>query len=201
MLYFLAHTKASAPPWDVALHSAVWARALGLPDPMSQTARGRVSKAWARLVERKLVERSRRGRTAEFKLLREDGSGEDYTRPDGKGSDGFISVPHGLWTGGPDDSTRWFEVLSLPDLAFLVIALSHRRTFRLPVERGPKYYGISADTLLRGSRGLREKGLLSVQRRATKAPLAPEGFSYENEYTLKPPFTKGEDDPETEDSP
>ena len=188
LLYFLAHTKASVPPWDVALHSAVWARALGLPEPTERTARGRVSKAWTRLVERKLVARSRRNRKAEFTLLREDGSGDAYTRPTGKDGDLFITMPHDLWTRGPTSSTRWFEVLSLPELTFLVIARSHRSTFRLPVERGPNYYDTSADTLLRGSRGLRQKGLLSVQRRLVKAPLTPEGFSYENQYTLKPPF-------------
>ena len=61
------------------------------------------------------------------------------------------------------------------------------------MERGPKYYGISADTLSRGYRGLRHTGVLSVQRRPVKAPLAPEGFSYENQYTLKPPFAVSEE--------
>ncbi len=192
LLYFLALTKASAEPWDVALHSAVWARALGLQHPMGPTARGRVSKAWARLVERKLVTRSRRGRTAEFTLLLEDGSGNAYTRPSGASGDRYINVPHALWTRGPSDSTRWFEDLSLPELSFLAIALDNRSTFQLAVERGPEYYGISADTLYRGYRGLRNKRLLDVQQRRLKAPLAPEGFSYENHYTLQPPFAHGE---------
>ena len=188
LLLFLTLTKASREPWDVALHSAVWARALGFPEPMSQTARGRVSKAWARLVERKLVTRSRRGRTAEFTLLREDGSGDPYSRPSGGTDDGFINVPHELWTAGPGESTRWYETLSLPELTFLVIALGHQGTFGLPVERGPEYYGLSADTLLRGYRGLRDKKLLQVHRRRMTAPLAPEGFSYENQYSLLPPL-------------
>ena len=188
LLYFLALTKASKKPWDVALHSAVWARALGLPEPTGHTARGRVSKAWTRLVDRKLVVRSRRNRTAQFTLLLEDGSGGPYTRPSGKSSR-FIKVPHALWTDGPtDSSSRWFEDLSLPELIFLIIALSNLDSFPLPVERGPDYYGISADTLYRGYRGLRGKGLLKVHRKRVIAPLAPEGYTYENRYTLQPPF-------------
>ena len=188
LLYFLALTKASKEPWDVALHSAVWARALGLPEPTGHTARGRVSKAWTRLVHRKLVVRSRRNRTAQFTLLLEDGSGDPYTRPSGK-SRRFINVPRALWTDGPSDgSSRWFEDLSLPELSFLIIALSNLDSFPLPVERGPDYYGISADTLSRGYRGLRDKGLLKVHYQRVTAPLAPEGYTYENRYTLKPPF-------------
>ena len=184
LLYFLALTKASQSPWDVSLHSAVWARAIGLPDPLSGTARGRISKAWTRLVDRRLVTRARRNRLATFTLLCEDGSGDEYTRP--KAS--FVNVPHGLWTTGPSKSPRWFEALTLPELTFLIIGLSNLDEFPLPVERGPDYYGISADTLQRGSTGLRRHRLLTVRRQRITAPLAPQGVSWENRYTLKPPF-------------
>ena len=118
----------------------------------------------------------------------EDGSGDPYTRPSGKVGR-FINVPHALWTDGPaDGSSRWFEDLSLPELSFLIIALSNLDSFALPVERGPDYYGISADTLSRGYGGLRDKGLLKVRPKRMIAPLAPEGYSYENRYTLQPPF-------------
>lgn len=185
LLYFLALTKASKAPWDVSLHSAVWARALGLRNPTGLTASGRVSKAWTRLVDRQLIARSRQNRLAKYTLLREDGSGDPYTRP----SDGLFTVPHELWTDGPSGSSdRWYEVLSLPELAFLVIALSNLDFFPLPAERGPDYYGISADTLQRGYRGLRDKDLLAIRKHRIKAPLRPEGFTFENRYTLRPPF-------------
>lgn len=188
-LYFLAITKASEQPWDMSLHSAVLARALGLPKPTSTATRGRISKAWTRLVERNLVSRGRRNRLAEFTLLAEDGSGDPYTRPTSR----FINVPHEYWTSGPDDARRWYEVLKMPELTFLVIALSNLDNFPLPAERGPEYYGISADTLQRGATALRRHGLLDIQRKRIKAPLAPEGYTYENRYTLKPPFgPKGE---------
>lgn len=183
LLYCLAVTKASKSPWDVSLHSAVWARALGLTNPTGQAARGRVSKTWSRLVNRKLVSRSRRQRMAEFTLLREDGSGEDYARP----TSNFINVPHSLWTEGPEGE-RWYRVLDLPELTFLLIGLSNLDFFPLPAERGPEYYGISADTIQRGYHGLRKKGLLTVDKKRILAPLAPEGVTYENRYTLQGPF-------------
>ena len=192
LLYFLALTKASKEPWDVSHHSAVWARALGLPEPTGLVARGRISKAWTRLVDRKLIVRTRRNRLAELTLLCEDGSGDPYTRP----GSGFINISHALWTEGPVPAEeagtaapkRWFELLTLPELTFLIIGLSNRKGFSLPVERGPDYYGISADTLYRGSTGLRRHQLLDIQKHRITAPLAPEGFTFENLYTLRPPF-------------
>lgn len=184
LLYFLALTKASQAPWDVSLHSAVWARALDLPFPDTATARGRVSKAWSRLSDRDLVMRTRQGRLAKFTLLREDGSAFPYTRP----TRAFVNVPHNFWTHGPAPSRRWYQLLTLPELAFLVIALSNLDDFSLPVERGPDYYGVSADTLLRGYGGLQNHGLLVVRRSTFTAPLSPTGLSSENRYTLEPPF-------------
>ena len=184
LLYFLALTKASQEPWDVSLHSAVWARALGIPEPNSTVARTRISKTWSRLIARKLVARSRQKRMARFTLLCEDGSGEPYERP----SSQYLKVPHALWTAGPDPSNRWYEILSLPELTFLVIALSNLDAFPLPAERGPQYYRVSADTLLRGQRGLRDLGVLKIEQKLIKAPLAPEGVTLENRYTLQEPF-------------
>lgn len=184
LLYFLAVTKASQEPWDVSLHSAVWARALDLPLPDTATARGRVSKAWSRLADRNLVIRARKGRLASVTLLREDGSGSVYTRPERA----FVNVPHDLWTKGPVASKRWYQLLTLPELVFLIIALSNKDDFSLPIERGPDYYRVSADTLLRGYKGLQSHGLLVVRSNAFTAPLSPTGLSYENRYTLKPPF-------------
>ena len=184
LLYLLALTKASTPPWDVALHSAVWARALGLEDPTSKTARSRISKAWSRVVDRGLVDRGRRNRLAQLTLLCEDGSGKDYSRP----SSHFFKVPHDLWTGGPSEEERWYEILSLAELAVLLIALNNADDFPLPAERAPNYYGISADTVVRGTHGLRQHSLLVWRRKRITAPLAPEGFSFENRYTLQPPF-------------
>lgn len=190
LLYLLGLTKASRKPWDVSLHASVWARALGFASPNGASARGRISKAWGRLVDRNLVTRSKTGRLAKFIFLCEDGSGRPYSRPTTQ----YIKVPFALWTDGIKQK-RWFEILKLPEITFLIIGLSNKDGFSLPVERGPDYYGISADTLLRGAHGLRSHGLLDWDRASKKAPLAPEGYTVENRYTLQPPFgTKGKSD-------
>ena len=100
LLYLLALTKASSEPWDVSLHAAVWARALGFESPTGASARGRVSKAWGRLAERDLVTRSKKGRLAKYTLLCEDGSGRPYSHP----STQYIKVPLALWTTGSENS-------------------------------------------------------------------------------------------------
>lgn len=183
LLYLLALTKASREPWDVSLPAPVWARALGFEKPTGTTACGRVSKAWTRLVEKNLVTRSKDGRLAKFTLLDEAGTGKPYDRP----QKDYFRVPLALWNEGKKQE-RWFEILNLPELTFLIIALSNQEGFSLPAERGPDYYGISADTIERGVRGLKKVGLLDVRKNYKKAPLAPEGFTYENCYWLQPPF-------------
>jgi hypothetical protein len=185
LLYLLLMTCASGGDFDVSLHTAIWARALGVADPMSLTARTRVSKGWHRLVARQLVDRGRRRRTSLLTPLCEDGGGDPYTRPKSH----FIKVSHGLWTEGPPSTDdRWYEVLTLPELAVLFIALMNADDFALPAERAPEYYGVSADTFERGVRGLRKHGLIEVRRSRKAAPLAPEGYTIENRYTLSPPF-------------
>jgi hypothetical protein len=184
LLYLLLLTCASAPPFDVGLHSAVWARGLAVPDPTSATARTRVSKAWARMAARNLIERGRRHRIATVTPLNEDGSGDAYTRP----STSFMSIDHRIWTEGPSSTQRWYEVLNLAELAALVIAHMNGDDFALPAERVPDYYGISPDTFQRGVSGLKKRELLDDRWSRKAAPLAPEGYTYEHRYTLDPPF-------------
>ena len=186
LLYLLLLTCASQKPYDVSHHSSVWARALGLPEFNGATARTRVSKAWHRLIERQLVTRERTRRSASLTPLKEDGSGDDYERPSSR----FINIRHGLWTSGPLESEgpRWYDVLTLAELAVLLIALMNADDFALPAERVPDFYGVSADTFERGVRALQNHGLLDVSRSRKAAPLAPEGYTIENRHTLRPPF-------------
>lgn len=184
LLYLLLLTCASKEPYDVTLHSAVWARALGAPKPKSQTARTRVSKAWARLAQRGLIAKGRVRRTAQVTPMVEDGSGTVYTRPPSH----FVSIKHEFWTSGPSKTQRWYEVLTLPELAVLLIAHMNGDDFALPAERAPEYYGISADTFERGSKGLVKRGLLDVRKSRKAAPLAPDGYTYESRFTMRAPF-------------
>ena len=62
---------------------------------------------------------------------------------------------------------------------------AHRRPgFALPVEKAPDWYGISADTAQRGLSELVRRGALKRARTPKKAPLAPQGFTYDSRYTL-----------------
>jgi hypothetical protein len=184
--YLFLLAKASDEPWDAVFPSALWARAMGSPLPQSKSAASTVSKNWHRIEDRRLIERERVGRTARVTLLREDGSGAGYTHPGGEG--GYFKFPHAFWRSGPSPDERWFRVLTLPEVAVLLIASSHRGGFRLPQEMGPEWYGISADTLQRGFSGLEARGLMKVSKSVKTAPLAPAGVTRENRYTLLAPF-------------
>ena len=186
LLYLLAMGKASAPPWDTALAAAVWARALGIELPETATAASTISKAWKRLEDRNLIRRGRYKRMAHIHMLKEDGSGEPYEHP-GQAGDRYLRLPNAFWQAGPEDD-RWYRVLSLSEVAMLLIALSLRNGFRLPSEDAPAWYGISTDTARRGLGGLVDHGLLTVEKRFKIAPLSPVGYTADNIYTRQHPF-------------
>lgn len=187
VLFLLLATKASSAPWNSALPAAVWARALGIPLPETKGARSTVSKTWLRLEKRGLVSRSRFERLADVTLLKEDGSGDAYESP-GEAGDRYFRVPLALWTAGPDEAHRWYEILSLPELAVLLISRSLYDGFRLPFEKAPDWYGISADTVSRGVHDLEDRGVLQVDRLWKKAPLSVIGHKPDYHYTLREPF-------------
>lgn len=180
-LYLLVRAAASGDPWDVTLHSNVWARMLYLKQGAGATSA--ISKTWRRLEEAQLITRVRRGPLTSVTVLREDGSGNSYTRPK-TANDPYFKLPLDFWLA-PEG---WNRKLSLPAKAALLIALSLTDEFILPYEKAAEWYGISADTIGRGLRELRELELLAVERQLKDAPLAPEGYTLELSYTLKPPF-------------
>ncbi len=191
-LYLTALLKASSAPWDTALPAPVWARALGNPLPNTKGATGAISKAWRRLDDHGLIRRGRYNRMAQITLLREDGSGQDYTHPGDKNrqgrADDYLKVPVALWLQGPGGEGRWIRELSVPELAMLLISLSLGDGFWLPIENVPNWYGVSADTAQRGLSGLRDRDLLSVDIRVKAAPLSATGATTEHRYTLNTPF-------------
>ena len=186
LLYALALAKTSAEPWDTALPAPVWARALGIEQLETAAAAVAMSRAWGRLEDRNLVRRGRSGRNAHIHMLKEDGSGNRYEHP-GLVGDRYLQVPDAFWRAGPGDE-RWYRVLTLPEIAMLLIALSLRDEFRLPSESAPDWYGISADTASSGLGGLAGRGLLKVVKRFRTTPLSPVGYTVQNVYTLQDPF-------------
>ncbi len=178
--YMLVHATASGTDFGVARDSRVWARALGLDHTLS-ASRTAVSKNWAWLEQHGLIRRERRGRLSKIILLRDDGSGKAYRHP-AKLREGYLQLPFTFWREG------WDAKLDLPSVALLLISLSLVDGFILPHRQVKQWYGISSSTLTKGITGLRHHELLDVRRDKKDAPLAPEGFTWEYSYTLKPPF-------------
>lgn len=196
-LFALALTSSdNGESWTTSRDSLVWARAIGFAEHASEpTARASVWKAFGRLEDRKLLERGRKGRkgqspTITAKLLREDGSGEEYTRP-GKDGDtsAYFQLPHRFWLEG------YAERLTLPGLSMLLVllaGLSRRVTGvkNLRLEMMPDWYGFSADTTARGIKELEQEGLVTVSKERIKAPLAPYGWSEVNVYHVSSDFRR-----------
>lgn len=185
-LYLLAHASASATlpgqrAWSVTHDSRVWARALGL-DPTYDGSRTAVSKTWAWLAERRLIDRRRVGRLVEITLLRDDGTGRAYGKHPAQRNERYFKLPYAFWRG------RWHERLDLAATAILLIGLSRNGPFELPQDRVGAWYGISGSTLTKGLGRLRSLDLLDVHRHRRPAPLAPEGYTWTHTYTLLEPF-------------
>jgi hypothetical protein len=173
--------------WSTTLPIPVWARAFDTTrDATAASAATGVSKALTRLEERRLIERERRGRERKIRvtLLREDGSGQPYTRPGKGNTDRFLRLPHSFWLDG------WHARLDLPATAMLLVALHEKPNFELPTERVPEWYGWSADTAERGLATLEHHGLLTRTTRLKKAPLSPTGQTKVNRYLLREPFAR-----------
>ncbi len=178
-LYLLAHAAASAEPFDVVLPADAWARALGMAATAS--ARSAVSKAFRRLERLDLVRRDRAGSRSRITLLDESGSGDPYAHPAGR-RERYLKLPHTYW------EQEWHLRLRLPGKTVLLIALSLNDGFPLPIEKGPDWYGISADTVQRGLNELERHKLIEVDVQYKKAPLSPLGYTEDRHYTLKAPF-------------
>lgn len=180
-LYLLVMAIASSSePYTTSLPAAAWARMLGLSD--SANTKQAVSKTFRRLVDRKLLARDgREGRQARFALLNEAGDGSTYARPT-TAADAWLPLPYTYWTGG------WHRTLSLPGKVALLIALSLNDGFPLPAERGPAWYGISADTVQRGLAELVDREALEVETQLRREPLSATGYTEERRYSRIGPF-------------
>ncbi|MBS4009549.1 MAG: hypothetical protein KGZ72_02215 [Roseovarius sp.] len=182
LAYLLVLTVASKEPWDARYPAAVWARALDIDVQRPAAA---MSKVWKRLQDRNLVARQRHRRQAEVTPLREDASGDPYTRPVGARShDRYLKLDHAFWEDG------WYARLGLPAVAMLLVALAEKQGFELPYERGPDWYGVSADTVYRGFRELNREGLLTYTVRYRPEPLSEVGSVEVRRWYVQDPFAR-----------
>ena len=158
--YLLLHAAASAAPWDCTWPSETWVHLLDLTSSTTgDSAKAAVSKVFARLAKtHMLVDVGRVGRRSSVVLLKEDGTGDSYTRPV-TGGDAWFTLPHSYFLKGYDQS------LSLPAKAMLLVALHLKDDAWLPSEYAKEWFGISPTTARAGLAQLVEKGLLTETRR------------------------------------
>lgn len=181
--YLLVHALASAEPWTCEFGSVLWVRTLGIETNKEASARGAVSKVMRRLEERKLVRRSRANRKAVVQLLREDGSGNDYTHP--ARTDRYLRLTDAYWREG------YFTTLSMAAKVMLLVALERDDGFYLPFEYAPDWYGISADT---AERGLRELHNHDILHEWVPNPRSDTGWAPRWTYTVTGSFSKDAQD-------
>lgn len=162
-LYLALIWKCSKAPFNVAIPARKWAELLALPDPSGRGAR-RVSEALKTLEAHQLVhvERSR-GDVPIVTVLHETGTGEEYMPPKGRSpEDQYFQIPAALWIDGD------IQEMSTPALAMLLAVSSEQGKPGTPVwwstEQFPARIGLSAPTRARGTKELRERGLLHVTR-------------------------------------
>lgn len=178
-LYLFVHALASSDPWTCTYPSETWARVLDLSSTCeSSSARAGVSKALRRLRDRELITRARDKRRAVVGLLREDGSGDPYTRPVTAADGTWLNLPYAYWREGHH------KTLGLPGKAMLLVALSLPEPFVLPQERMPEWYGISADTAGRGLKELRQLQVLSTRTEYLVDHRSPTGYREVQHLTL-----------------
>lgn len=153
-------------PYDTVRTPSMWAELLGMPEPTTAGARS-IRNAHRVLADKQFFrEPAGPGREARrIQLLREDGSGRDYSIPTGQKDQGdmYFRAPEALWTQGI------IARLETPGLVMLLAALSisswdaEAHAYSSVVFR-PKttrdHFGVADSTRKRGLQELSEQGLL-----------------------------------------
>lgn len=185
------HTLASAKePYVVTYPSVAWARSLnldagsGVADDDTATAVRQWSKITRKLRDLNLVSTKRTGRGVEYTLLDESGNGTAYSRPKDTKDGNWFTLPDVYWL---EDH---YLALSHPAKVMLLIALSSKEHFTLPLERTKEWYGISRSTAQRGFRELQNQGLLTYKQSWRLDPGNKRGWSEVRTYELLGPYAK-----------
>lgn len=166
----------------VSVQSGTWTRALGRE---GASASQLLSRALRRLVDHHLVKRVKTKKGIRIELLREDGSGAEYSPPaGGVPKDLYFQLPCDYWLADH------YVTLSLPAKAMLLIALGEQPEFELPVAQAPSFYGVSPETAARGFDELVRVGLALYTMRVIKDPMAPLGKRSVKFWRLLPPFQR-----------
>lgn len=185
--FLLIHALASSSePYDATYPAQTWVRALGLDvnvgsgDEQSsiEIAKSTWSKIVRRLAELHLVDRKRKDNMMSYILLDESGDGSAYARPKTESHGTWFQLPLSYWR---DDH---YLTMSLPAKAMLLICLSLDHTFKLPAERAPQWYGISASTAKRGLSELVKANILTFESGWVVDPKSTIGLREQRQYSL-----------------
>lgn len=184
VLYLLVLTLASkGPEWTVWRETRRWVRALDLSD--TRYGREAVSRTWSRLRDIKLLTTHRAGGKSIVTVLKEDGSGDPYSYPEPDvPEDRYLRLPLAFWLDG------WYQQLSLPAMAMLLVLLAEKDDVVLPIDRIPEWYGLSRATAQRGLVELRTRGLLNMWVVQRPEPRSPEGYTFDRHHRLLGAFAK-----------
>lgn len=184
-LYLLVLLIAGRGTHTVELPLAVWSRALGRGD--DEAAEVWASKTLTFIANRGLLTSRRSGRLRQLTVLDDAGRGIDYEPPSGKGGpyEWFLRIPLEYWRCG------WHRQLTLPGKATLLVCLSRKPEFELPLRQSAGWFGLSQDTLSSGLAELQDLGLLSMRKIPKKAPGLRHGYTIVHRYALIGPFKQG----------
>jgi hypothetical protein len=189
--FLWVHTLASAKdPYEVTYPSVAWARSLnldagsGVTDEDTATAVRQWSKITRKLRDLQLVSTTRTGRGVRYTLLDESGNGTAYTRPKETADGNWFTLPDVYWL---EDH---YLALSHPAKLMLLVALSSKERFALPLERTKEWYGISRSTAQRGLRELQVQGLLTYEQSWRLDTANKRTYSEVRTYRLLGPYAK-----------
>jgi DNA-binding transcriptional ArsR family regulator len=195
-IFLLAHMITSSDKktgaFDVTEWSQTWARAIGIYD--GATGASAVSRVWRRLEDDGLITRKRGSlRRTTVTVLREDGSGQPYTRPTGAKNDPYFKLPFSYW----NDTTPWHRELTLNGKAVLLISLSREPIFYLVHRQAATRYGVSEETIRRGLNELLDHKILTIrEERYIPSTQSQTGWTLRTYYRLEGPFAKDLPPPE-----
>lgn len=169
-LYLSLLWVAAQPPHSSRRPASFWASLLGLPDPDNASARA-IRSTWAELAARGLVDLTpgtHSGDVPTVQALREDGSGEPYTIPAGRGGDTYRRIPQSVWR-----MLLPQEDLTGAGLAMYLVAVrtafqaSSASGLTFPAKAFRAQYGLSDSTRKAGLANLTDLLVLDAHRHST----------------------------------
>lgn len=180
---------------DTAFSAGNWAMLLGLSD-FARTGKRRIHRAISELADLGFVHVDRNGsRPVRVTLLREDGSGEPYSKPSKSAKAGeysYINVPSDWWMNG------WIARASAKAFAMWTFIRhfdknAHEQWVWLP-QSATTRQGLSPDRRQRGIRELGAIGLIETWRDQASYDFSNRGSKYKVKLIMEPLGTRAESD-------